>query len=48
MKLYELIAGINRNIVECKVAQATVDSVKFASINRNIVECKDDIRVHLF
>ena len=32
---------INRNIMECKEASASVISTVWWCINRNIVECKD-------
>ena len=33
-------AGINRNIVECKLGPAAPDHAVVVRINRNIVECK--------
>ena len=36
----ELDISINRNIVECKVAQFANSGANAGSINRNIVECK--------
>ena len=37
------LAGINRNIVECKGSKDISSRLLSFRINRNIVECKDDI-----
>ena len=37
---YDFVSGINRNIVECKYANAIHGVSEEQGINRNIVECK--------
>ena len=45
LKIIKIKIRINRNIVECKVAQQPItDEFEFC-INRNIVECKASERV---
>ena len=45
--LWQEQPGINRNILECKVHQDTLDWVVSHCINRNILECKDGQMVRL-